>query len=378
MPNCAIQVRCLTELSEFVALEQQWQQVGTRCSSLSVFQTHEWQRTWLKHYGDTGALHTLVAYSGSQVVAILPLYRSAQPVPLMRSLEVIRQIGVGGDTSPDYLGQIAMDEYADASADAFVRYLLEHRTNWDMLALTDLPTASPLRAALTSAALPGECVMTADAPTPIRFCELPPSWDGYLQSLSSHARYSVRSIRKKFLSSPGNLLFQLTDAARLDHAIDQLIRLHTLRWEGRAEHHSFSSERYNAFHRELMHEFLRAGWLRLHCMEIAGEMIGMFYGYSFRGTLYHFQGGFDPQHEKVRAGQCLMAFAIERAIAEGCRCLDMLRGDYEYKKRWAPEARETHSYRIARSTLPTRVSRVMHGFIRPMMHRANRMIRRIA
>ena len=56
----------------------------------------------------------------------------------------------------------------------------------------------------------------------------------------------------------------------------------------------------------------------------------------------------------------------------------MLRGEYEYKKRWAPLVRETYSYRIIRPTLPARVSRVMGRFIRPAIHRANRMIRRIA
>lgn len=372
----AIEVRCLTEEKDFLALESDWNRVAEGCSSLSVFQTHTWQRTWWKHYGK-GSVHTLVAYAGPRLVAILPLYKTAQRLPLVRSLEVIRPIGVGGDTSPDYLGQIAIDEHAQEAASAFARYLLQHR-DWDVLELTDLPASSPLRAVLASAELPAGCVAIAESPTRIHFCELPRSWDLYLASLSSHARYSVRSIRKKFLAMEDTRLYLWTEAARLDYATDELIRLHNLRWEGRAEHHSFSSERYNAFHRELMREFQHAGWLRLYCMEMAGEMIGMFYGYCFRGTLYHFQGGFDPQHEKIRAGQCLMAFAIESAIAEGCGCLDMLRGEYEYKKRWAPLVRETYSHRLVRSTLPGHVSRVMRNFIRPMMRRAHRVVRRTA
>jgi CelD/BcsL family acetyltransferase involved in cellulose biosynthesis len=367
----------VTDRSEFLALEPEWRRISERCPSRSVFQTHEWQRTWWQHYGN-GSLYTLVAYDGAQAVAILPLYKCAQKLPLVRSLTIVRPIGVGGDTSPDYLGQIALDEHAREAAEAFANHLLQHRADWDVLELTDLADSSPLRSVLLSAPLPGGCFRLAEQPIRIRFCELPASWDLYLQTLSSHARYSVRSLRKKFLAHPEHRLFQWTDGARLDHAIDELIRLHNLRWEGRAEHHSFASERYNAFHRELMHEFFRAGWLRLYCMEMAGELIGMFYGYSFGGTLYHFQGGFDPQHEKMRAGQCLMAFAIESAIAEGCTCLDMLRGEYEYKKRWAPLARETHSYRIVRATLPARVNRVLHHFIQPVIRRASRVIRRIA
>lgn len=374
--SAAIEVRCLTEQADFLALESEWRQVAEQCASVSVFQTHEWQRTWWRHYAD-GSIHTLVAHVGPRVVAILPLYRCAQRLPLVRPLRIIRLIGVGGDTSPDYLGQIAVDEYAQQAAAAFVAYLLEHPRDWDVLELTDLPAASPLRAALASANLPDGTRTIAREPTRISFCDLPPTWDVYLQSLSKHARYSARSVRKKFLALAGSRLFQWTDAARLGHAIDELIRLHTLRWEGRAEHYSFSSERYNAFHRDLTREFLQAGWLRLYCMELGGEIIGMFYGYAFRGTLYHFQGGFDPRHEKISAGQCLMAFAIESAIAEGCTGLDMLRGEYEYKKRWASLVRETHSYRIVRPTMPARVSRALDRFVRPMMGRARQVVRRI-
>ena len=374
--SAAIEVRCLTEQADFLALESEWQQVSEQCASVSIFQTHQWQRAWWRHYGN-GSMHTLVAHAGPRIVAILPLYRCSQRLPLVRALQIVRPIGVGGDTSPDYLGQIAVDEYAQQAADAFARYLLEHQREWDALELTDLPASSPLRAALTSAKVPGGARAIAEEPTQIRFCELPASWDLYLESLSSHARHSVRSVRKKFLTLPGSRLFQWTDTAHLGHAIDELIRLHTMRWEGRAEHYSFSSEQYNAFHRELMQEFLQAGWLRLYCMELGGEIIGMFYGYAFRGTLYHFQGGFDPQHEKIRAGQCLMAFAIESAIGEGCTCLDMLRGEYEYKKRWAPLVRETYSYRMVRPTLPAHVSRALDGFIRPMMGRARQVVRRI-
>lgn len=370
-----MRVRCVTEQADFLPLEGDWRRVTEHCTSASVFQTHEWQRTWWKHYG-SGSLYTLVAHAGPKVVSILPLYKSAQRLPFVRPLQVIRPIGVGGDTSPDYLGQIAVDEYAREAADAFVRHLLEHRGDWDVLELTDLPASSPLRAALMSANASGRALSIAEKPTRIQYAELPSTWDLYLHSLTRHARQSVRSVRKKFLSVPETRLFRWTDAEHLGNAIDELIRLHVMRWQGRAARYSFSSERYNAFHRELMQEFLRAGWLRLYCMELAGEIIGIFYGYCFRETLYHFQGGFDPHYEKASAGQCLMAFAIESAIAEGCTCLDMLRGEHDYKKRWAPLVRETYSYRIVRPTLPGHVSRALHQYVNPMLSRARQVVRR--
>ncbi len=348
-----------------------------RCADASVFQTYEWQLTWWKHYG-RGSPYVLIASVDSAAVAVLSLYMSDERLPLGRTLRRIRPIGVGGDTSPDYLGQVAMPEYAASTAAAFLDYLFDHSSDWEVLELTDLAETSPVLAELRQRRLPSGYSLEISEPNRIFFTDLPDTWERYLGALSSHARYSVRNVRRKFLACPESRLFEWTDGARLDSAIDQLIELHTERWRGRTERHSFSTATYNAFHRELMHEFMRKGWLRLYCMELSGRLIGVFYGYSFRRTLYHFQGGFDPAHEKLRIGQCLMAFAIEKAIGDGCNCLDMLRGEYEYKKRWAPSVRRTFSCRIMRPTASAYLSEFIHRVALPMRSRVVRLLQRVA
>jgi CelD/BcsL family acetyltransferase involved in cellulose biosynthesis len=127
-----------------------------------------------------------------------------------------------------------------------------------------------------------------------------------------------------------------------------------------------------------MHQFMDRGWLRLYCMQLADEVIGIFYCYAFRGVLFHFQGGFDPRHEQLRIGQCLMAYAIESAIGEGCTGLDMLRGDYEYKRRWAPSVRTTYTVSITRPTLAAKVDRVVRRVLIPIKSRMTRLVRKSA
>lgn len=367
-------VQCRATRADFQGLENDWSSLAERCDGISIFQTYEWQSIWWKHYG-SGTPYVLLAYADSQLVALLPLYRSSEEVPLTRPLRRIRPVGVGGDTSPDYLGPISLSEYARESAAAFTAFLFEHHADWDVLELTDLFETSSLLAQVREARPPAGCRTVLSPPNRIQFTELPRSWDDYLGSLTSHARYSVRNLRRKFLSLPSSRLFEWTDADGLDSAIDRLIELHRQRWQRRAEHFSFSTSQYNDFHRELMHAFLERGWLRLYCMELAGELIGVFYGYSFRGTLYHFQGGFDPAHEKLRIGQCLMAFAIESAIAEGCTGLDMLRGEYDYKKRWAPSVRQTFSYQVSRATPPAYVRQAFDRFLGPAGRRSYRFLK---
>jgi CelD/BcsL family acetyltransferase involved in cellulose biosynthesis len=370
----AIRVERLTDPSALEQLGTEWSLLATRTEDLSVFQTYEWQRTWWEHFGH-GSLYLLLAYDGSELVAILPLYRSAEPLPLMRPLSRLRLIGMGGETTPDYLGQIAPRALADRTAEAFLHYLLENRSDWDTLELATLAETSALLARLRSLNPGPGHHARFDAPERIFFAELPATWEQYMAALSPHARQSVRQVRRKFLANKGARLRRWQDVATLDVAIDQLITLHTQRWQGRSEHHSFSTDRYNAFHRALMHLFLQRDWLRLYCVELDKQIIGMFYGYAFRGVLYHFQGGFDPRYEHMRIGQCVMAYAIESGIAEGCNCLDMLRGAYEYKRRWAPQVRETYTWTVEQRNLATLTSRFRNRLITPAFSRAARLFR---
>jgi CelD/BcsL family acetyltransferase involved in cellulose biosynthesis len=192
---------------------------------------------------------------------------------------------------------------------------------------------------------------------------LPESWEAYLQAQHRDRRYTLRQTRRRVEAQPGARLFLWNDPARLDRAIDRLVALHHLRWQGRDEEHAFSTPEYVAFHREVMHACQNRGWLRLYCLEIGGEIVAMFYFYRFRDGVYYFQGGFDPALSKLRPGLVLMGYAIEHAIGEGNRVFDMLRGEYDYKTQWAKERRQTYFHRAYRWSPAALAYRLRHELL---------------
>jgi len=360
----------------FDLLREEWDRLVAACPEASIFQTFDWQRTWWRHFGASHRLLLLLAREQQRLVAILPLYEAREAQPLAPSLRRVRPIGIGGETSPDYLGQIALPEYARAAAAAFCQQLVRDSDRWDVLELSDLREGSELLAEASRMRPSREARVVVGESARISYTDLPKTWDAYLAAMNSHARYAVRNVRRKFLAVPRTRLFVWTDRAGLDTAVDRLIQLHNMRWHGRVAHHSFSTQRYNAFHRELMHVFMEKDWLRLYCIQLGEEIIGIYYCYVFRGVLFHFQGGFDPKHENLRIGQCLMGYAVESAIGEGCTGLDMLRGEYDYKKRWAPSTRTTYSVSVTRPTLAANVDRLMRGVLVPIKSRLKRIVGR--
>jgi CelD/BcsL family acetyltransferase involved in cellulose biosynthesis len=298
--------------------------------------------------------------SGNELIAVLPLYVQRQRVLGPIGISLLRPVGTGGDTSPDYLGPLIAADYEKEAEIELARFLSSETSGWDVLRLSDLNSTTTFETAIAKACEPRGWRVRRGVSAAISYVSLPKSWDDYLNSLSRERRYTIRNTRRKFEALPESRFFVMSDSALLDQAIDRLIELHHRRWEEKDEPHAFSSPRYVAFHRELMHACLEKTWLRMYCLELAGEIIAIYYCYRFRDTVYYFQGGFDPARSKLRPGLVLMGYAIEHALNEGNTVFDMLRGEYEYKTQWAKEVRETRLLEAQRATLTTFAHRLRH------------------
>ncbi|HET9495073.1 MAG TPA: GNAT family N-acetyltransferase, partial [Chloroflexia bacterium] len=65
--------------------------------------------------------------------------------------------------------------------------------------------------------------------------------------------------------------------------------------------------------------------------------------YNYNGRLYLYNSGYNPRFSSYSAGVALLAYRIHKAILQGLRYFDFLRGDEDYKFRF--DAQETHVYR---------------------------------
>ena len=91
--------------------------------------------------------------------------------------------------------------------------------------------------------------------------------------------------------------------------------------------------------REMHHEFARAaldhGWLRLWLLELDGRPLAAWYGLRFADAEWFYQSGRDPAADTEHVGFVLLAHTIRAAIQDGVGDYPLLRGDEEYKSRFA-------------------------------------------
>jgi CelD/BcsL family acetyltransferase involved in cellulose biosynthesis len=104
--------------------------------------------------------------------------------------------------------------------------------------------------------------------------------------------------------------------------------------------------RLRPFHQSVAAGFLQRGWLRLHALLLDDRSIAVIYAFAHRNRAYSYITGFDPDAAYCSPGVLLLHRAVEQAIHDGARELDMLRGEESYKYDWGPERRENARLRV--------------------------------
>ncbi len=358
----ALEVFCLQTLEELSPYAGDWDGLARGVP----FCGWDWLSCWWRHYGEREwprrGLFVLCAFEGGdRLVGIAPWLseRSAASGTTLRFL--------GEDeVCSDHVGLLCEPGRQSAVADAMADWLIERAPGrpfgqdegWDLIELEGVDADDPASEALARLAAGYGGTMHRRAGRKCWSIELPQTWEEYLARLSHSHRSQVRRADRRYLASGRAALHTVSSARELPAAIDLLIDLHTRRWRAEGRPGNFASRRFEAFHRDVMPRLLAAGHLQLHWLDLDGRPVAAEYQLSGAGSVYAYQAGRDPAVPRGAAGRLALIATIRRAIEQGCRAFDFLRGDEPYKAHWRAAPRPTTRIRIVS---PRAAAQVRYG-----------------
>jgi len=284
--------------------------------SATPFQTYEWQSTWWKHFGRLKKPLAITVHEGNDLVGLMPL------VQIRGFWRTLRPMGIGPS---DYLHPLVREGYESSASEMIVEAVSKAK-NVD---LVDLHQVRETRALAAHAA--GSVIEQATC----LLLDLPDTYDQYLSMLGKSLRYDVRKLDKT-LFKEGRAQIVPSTGADTDRCLEILFDQHRRRWRKRGLPGAFLG-RVADFHRDWAQAAARNGWLWLSVLNLDGNAVGAIYGMTLGKTVYYYQAGFDPQSASFSPGTLLVAHTIRRAIDEGKRQFDFMRGDEPYKRRWKPQ-----------------------------------------
>lgn len=314
-----LEVTAIGDESCFEAPE--WHQLLARDPNRHVFATAEWGRVWWEEFGSGKDLAILVMRRDAEVVALVPLYRKREDDHKMLRF-------LGGIDLTDYLGPIcSRDDRADV-AEALVGWLSTTDVAWDVFDAHNMLVPFGFAEFLVDRADRAGFDVETDLEETSAVLELAGDWEQYLGSLSAKDRHELRRKRRRLFRDHPDATLRSTTEESLDRDLKIFFELHRGA-EGHKGH--FMKPEIATFFERIARAFMPLGWLRLDLLEVAGRPLAATFGFQHERTFSLYNSAFEPDVARLSPGLVLTSELVKRAIGEGLRFFDFLRGSERYK-----------------------------------------------
>lgn len=310
-----------------------------------AFRQHEWLTAWWRNFRDPGdELFVPAVYDAEdQLVGLAPWYRTRD-----RWLgRVVRFLGSGCVCS-EYLSLLAAPERERQVVGHIAEWLTgQAAAQWDLLDFDGVAQDDCLLGQLADDLSIAKHAVFRRARQRTWRLTLPATWDDLLARLSKSRRGKIRAMDRRFLESGRAIVRSADDDKSLPEGLAVLHRLHQARRESRGDGGCFTLPRFKRFLEDAADRLQQSGQLRLLWLEVEGQPAAVEFDLLGSDTLYYYQTGMNPELSEISPGWLLQIASLKRAIDDGLRYFDFLRGDEEYKATWGAEPRPLVQIRIA-------------------------------
>ena len=306
--------------SELGPLADEWDDLARAAGT--PFMTHAWLSAWWSGFGHGDPIWMVLQDGDGALRAGALLQKSGGRLTAAANVH-----------SGDWNG-LARDEQARAELWAAVA-----ETGAPRVQMRGLPEhAESTQALRDTLAAAGYDVVAVPGP----FCpwlELPSSWEELIGGVSASLRAQLRR-RRRGLEKLGGLGFRtVAGGVSFERDLETFLKLEASGWKGESGTAILSSPATTRLYREFAHAAAAKGWMRLHLLELDGEVIAADYGCAFAGRAVLLKTGFDEAYRRLSPGLVLRAEVLRSSIEEGLLHCDFLGEADISKTRWTSEVR---------------------------------------
>jgi hypothetical protein len=344
---------CISSLDELAPYADAWE----RLTDGVPFRSWTWLCHWWRHYGPRNShearqvrLAVLCVFDDSEtLVGVAPWYVESSSL----QGRVLRPLG-SGKVCSEYLSVLCDRAQEEPVVEALAEHLVcsafdnsPGALHWDMLDWDSVDGEDCVvarlmehleKAGCTVDRRPGPCCWRLDLPT---------TWESYVASMGKSQRRTVRRLEREMSEADDLVLHSTLQPGELPRAMDILVDLHQRRRKMLGDEGCFASERFLGFYRDVVPELFRQGRVQIHWLELGGKPIAAEYQLLGNGVIYVYQAGVDPDAMEHEPGNMINVAILRRAIEQGFRAYDFLRGDEQYKSRFRAQPRPSVDYRVA-------------------------------
>lgn len=335
----SIQVQMFHSFGELNSMRREWDEFIESLGG-EIFLTFDWCCVWWKYYNKNRELLVMVFRKNGTICGILPLFRETiwlGPI-MVRAIKIVgTDFSIAAITVPirvDCLGLIIKNVLND----------LKNVLPWDIMHFGPIcgryESFGPLLESCS-----GGCkgsyqikVKKSDVQT---YFKIANSWEEQLSTLSYKNRRQIRAKYENILKQGGKIECIAATKDNFGVIFDKFVKMHQIYWNRKKKAGHFGAWPLSyEFHKEMARIQLNANRLRLFEIRLDNKIIGYHYCYKLGDTYYYFlfaraeSKELDKEVDFIRIDFGEM---VKRALKEGVKTFDSMRGEYEFKMRLGGE-----------------------------------------
>jgi len=343
-------VKLTEDFSDLLQTKDFWNNLLGWSLDNSPFQTFEWLTSWWKSFGAGKRLYVLVAYQNEDEipVGVAPLMQTKN-----KNLRVLKFIAHGISDYPDFI----CDKNHEEVIKSFLFFLNEHKQDWDLIVLRDIPSKGNYINFLDDLAkgFGFKIVLSRSGVYP--FIPLIGSWNSYLSLRSSHWRRILKQKETRIIKD--GIKYQikcLSPDAFTYEIFEDIIKIEKNSWKIKAGAAKIQKEDQKYFYFSFLSEFAKKEWLNLWLCYFNEKPVAYLINFDYNQKIWVYNIAYDENFSHYSPGTILIKYALEDAFRRGKKEFDFMRGDEEFKSRWTSEKRESYQLIFYRKSLRSLVA----------------------
>jgi CelD/BcsL family acetyltransferase involved in cellulose biosynthesis len=316
------------------AVEGEWRDLCPP-GPMGVFATPFWLNAWWPQFGGDRELLLLAAREEGRLVGLIPLMRDGDALSF-----------AGDSRVCDYMDFPCTQGREGELLEGLFRSIGEEP--WTELRLWAMPESSPSLAALPTVCSGLGFSFEAAAEDVCPALDLPGDWETYTASLDKKNRHELRRKLRKLPQAGAVDLEVLDKPDDVASALDDFLRM--LR-ESRSDKAEFMTAEMEAFFRTLAVTLAGEGVAEMIFLRLGGVRAAGVLCFRAGDEVLLYNSGYDPAYSAYSVGLLSKALALQRAIEQGKKRFDFLRGHERYKYELGASDRTVYKATIARGNV---------------------------
>lgn len=384
--NLYNRVEVVSNIDEFFALREQWNEINDSSDKGNVFVSWEWMYTWWETYSKQGkrSLYILKCTdTNNKLLGIAPFQIINNPkkyFPCSRQLIMLATGETdGSEVFGEYMDLIIKPGQETAVISVLSHFLTQQHGLWDGVKfqqqlveshLSHLFSNSTQLSQSNSGKHEFQKIITEEGFR--TYIELPTSYKEYLMSLRKKMRNNITRTYSRLESEQRFTITSVTTDSEVkaeisgkEGAIDILARLNLTRRGNMEKNSVFESQNFVLFHQRLLKRLLPLNKVSIRVLYFGDEAVAALYSFIDKDTIHAYQSGFETENgHRYSLLTTMLTQEISHSIDnENISRFNFMYADDEdtYKRRYSGTTEKMYNIAFEKQGLKSSVYGFIHG-----------------